>query len=130
MLRSLFGSNNEVIQIGKDDARKIMENIGYGPLKRSTYILESKRNDMIRKGTPRCSKSSFVLICWMDFNLVIAGEPVHKGKCLMVSTIIDDLVDEGGWEVVFGTSMLEIAKICVDGNSSLFFVNTDGVGDP
>jgi hypothetical protein len=48
----------------------------------------------------------------------------------MVGTIIDDLVDERGWEVVFGTSMVEIVKVCADVNSSLFFVNGDGVGDP
>jgi hypothetical protein len=48
----------------------------------------------------------------------------------MAGTIIDDLVDERGCEVVFGTIMVEIAKVCADANSSLFFVNGDGVGDP
>jgi hypothetical protein len=48
----------------------------------------------------------------------------------MVDTIIDNLVDERGWEVVFGTSMVEITKVCADTNSALFFVNRDGVGDP
>jgi hypothetical protein len=42
MLSTLFGSSSEVIQISKDDERKIMENIGHGPLKCSTCILESK----------------------------------------------------------------------------------------
>jgi hypothetical protein len=41
----------------------------------------------------------------------------------MVGTIIDNLVDERGWEVFFGTSVVEIMKVCVDTNSSLFFVN-------
>jgi hypothetical protein len=79
MLSSLFGSSSEVIQIRKDDVRKIMENIGHGPLKRSTCILESKRHDTIRKGTPRGSKSGFILICWMDLDLIVAREPIHKG---------------------------------------------------
>jgi hypothetical protein len=48
----------------------------------------------------------------------------------MVDTVIDYLVDERGWKVVFGTSMVEIAKVFVDANSSLFLVNKDGVGDP
>jgi hypothetical protein len=30
----------------------------------------------------------------------------------MVGTIINDLVDEWGWEVVFGTSMVEIESLC------------------
>jgi hypothetical protein len=48
----------------------------------------------------------------------------------MVGAIIDDLVEERGWEVVFGTSVVEIMKVCVDRNSSLFFGNGDGVGNP
>jgi hypothetical protein len=85
---------------------------------------------VIRKGTLRSSKSGFVLICWVDLNLIIAREPIHKGKCFMAGTIIDYLINERGWEVVFGTSVFEIMKVCADVNGSLFFVNQDGVGDP
>jgi hypothetical protein len=63
MLISLPGSSSEVIQISEDDVRKIMENISHSRLKHSTYILESKRYDMIRKSTPQGSESSFILIC-------------------------------------------------------------------
>ena len=79
MLSSFIGSSGEVIQISKDDARKIMENIDHGPLERSTCILESKRYDAIGKGTPWGSKSGFILICWMDLDLIVAGEPNHEG---------------------------------------------------
>jgi hypothetical protein len=48
----------------------------------------------------------------------------------MACTVIDNLVDERCWEVVFGTSMIEIMKVSADVNSALFFVNRDGVGDP
>jgi hypothetical protein len=66
----------------------------------------------------------------MDLDLIVSGEPIHEGQGLMASTIIDNLVDERGWEVVFGTSMVEIMKVSADANSALFFVNRDGVGDP
>ena len=66
----------------------------------------------------------------MDLDLIVVKEPIQKGQCLMVDTIIDDLVDERGWKVVFGTSMVEIAKVCANMNNALFFVNGDGVGDP
>jgi hypothetical protein len=130
MLSSLFGSSSEVIQIDKDAVRNIMENVGHGPLECSTYVLESKRHEVIGKGTPQGSKSSFILICWMDLDFIVAGEPIHKGQFLMVSTIIDNLVDERGWKVVFGTSMVEIAKVSENVSSSLFLVNKDKVGDP
>jgi hypothetical protein len=63
MLISLFGSSSEVIQISKDDARKIMEKISHGPLECNTHVLESKIHDTIIKGTPRGSKRGFILIC-------------------------------------------------------------------
>jgi hypothetical protein len=53
-----------------------------------------------------------------------------KDKASWPSTIIDNLVDEGCWKIVFGTSVIEIAKIRTDMDSALFFVNGDGVGDP
>ena len=62
--------------------------------------------------------------------MIVAGEPIHEGKCLVVGTIIDYLVNERGWEVIFGTSMVEIVKVCANTNSALFFVNRDRVGDP
>jgi hypothetical protein len=80
--------------------------------------------------TPRGSKSGFILICWTDLDFIVAEEPIHKGQSLVVGTVIDYLVDKRGWEVVFGTSIVEIMKVCADVNSSLFFVNGDGVGDP
>jgi hypothetical protein len=66
----------------------------------------------------------------MDLDLIVAGEPIHEGQCLVVGTVIDNLVDERGWKVVFGTSMVEIVKVGADVNSALFFVNGDGVGNP
>jgi hypothetical protein len=129
MLGSLFGLISEVVQIRKDDASKIMKNVGHGPLECSTGFFEPKGNDAIRKDTPMGCKIGFVLIGWVDLNLIVSEEPIHKRQCLMVSTIIDYLVNERGWEVVFGTSMVEFMKFCADTNSSLFFFNGDGVGD-
>jgi hypothetical protein len=137
MLSSLLGSSSEIIQISEDDVKKIMENVIHGPLKCSTYVLESKRHDMISKGTPWGSKSGFILIYWMDLDLIVDGEPIHEGKSLihegksLVSgTVIDNLVDERGWKVVLGTRMVQITKVNADTNSALFFVNRDGVGNP
>ena len=48
----------------------------------------------------------------------------------MVNIVIDNLVDERCWEIVFGTSMINIAKVGADANSALFFVNGDRVGNP
>jgi hypothetical protein len=66
----------------------------------------------------------------MNMNLIVARETIYKGQGFVASTIINNLVDEGHWEVVFGTCMIEITKVSVDTNNALFFVDRDGVGDP
>jgi len=71
-----------------------------------------------------------MLICWMDLDFIIAEEPIHEGQYLVTDTVIDNLVDERGWKVVFGTSMVEIMKVGADTNNAIFFVNKDGVGNP
>jgi hypothetical protein len=130
MMNLFLRSSSEVIQVSEDDASKIMENISHGLLECRTCVFYSKMHDTIRKSTSWGSKSSFILICWMDLDFIVVGEPIHEGQGLVVIRIIDNLVDERGWEVVFGTSMFEIAKVGVDENSALLFVNRDGVGDP
>jgi hypothetical protein len=72
----------------------------------------------------------FVLISWVNLNLVVAKEIIYEGYSLMAGTIIDNLVDDGRWKVIFGIGVTEIAKVCTDTNGALFFVNRDGIGDP
>jgi hypothetical protein len=66
----------------------------------------------------------------MDLDFIVAREPIHEGECLVASIVIDNLVDERNWKVVFGTNMVEIMKVGADMNNTLFFVNGDGVGNP
>jgi hypothetical protein len=58
----------------------------------------------------------------------------EKTRCcvsgVVASTIIDDLIDEGCWEVVFGTCIVEIAKVGANADRSLFFVDGYRVGNP
>jgi hypothetical protein len=66
----------------------------------------------------------------VDLNLVIARESVHEVESLVASAVIDDLIDEGHWKVVFGACIIEIAKVCADADSELFFVDRYRVGNP
>ena len=51
-----------------------------------------------------------MLISWVDLNLVIARESVPKGESLMVGAVVDNLIDERRWKVVFWTCVIEIVK--------------------
>jgi hypothetical protein len=62
--------------------------------------------------------------------LVIARESIHEGESLVADTIINDLIDEGCWEVVFRKCVVEIAKFGADANRALFFVDGYRVGNP
>ena len=62
--------------------------------------------------------------------MIIARESIHKGESFMAGTVVDNLIDERHWKVVFGTCMIEIAKFCANMDSALFFVNGYRVGNP
>jgi hypothetical protein len=66
----------------------------------------------------------------MNLNLVVVRETIHEGQGFVAGTIINNLVDEGNWEVFFGIDMIEIMKFSANVNSALLFVDRDGVGDP
>ena len=48
----------------------------------------------------------------------------------MAGAVVNNLIDEGRWEVVFGTCVIAIMKFNADVNSTLFVVVKDEVGDP
>ena len=59
---------------------------------------------------PGGCERSLVLVFFLDLNLVISKKSIHEGKGLMSSTCIDNLIDEGCGEFVFGTCPIEIAE--------------------
>ena len=130
MLSLFLGSSSEVIQVSEDDASEIMENVSHGSLECHTHVLESKRHNTLRKSTQWGCECCFILIRWMDLDLVVSRETIHEGQRLVTGAIIDNLIDKECGKVVFGISVIDVTKIRTDTNSALFFVNRDGVGDP
>ena len=50
---------------------------------------------------------------------------VHEGKGLMSGASIDDMINEGCGEVVFGTCPIKIMEICANANGTLFFYSRE-----
>jgi hypothetical protein len=48
----------------------------------------------------------------------------------MAGAVIDNLIDKMRWEIVFWTSVVEIAKVRANANGALFFVDGYKVGNP
>jgi hypothetical protein len=107
-----------------------MEDVCHGTLEGGAGIFEAEGHDTICKRAPWGYECGFVLIGWVDLNLVVAREAIHKGESLMASTIVDNLINERRWEVVFWTSVIEIAKVRANADGALFLVDGYRVGNP
>ena len=70
------------------------------------------------------------MIFFLDLDLVIFEKLIHEGKDLMSGTCIDNLIDEGCWEVVFGTCSIEIMEVCENMDGTLFFIHENMIRNP
>ena len=62
--------------------------------------------------------------------MIIPGETIHQREDFTSGAIIDNLIDEGGRKVVFGTSFVNIPIINTYTNGALFLVDRDKIGNP
>ena len=86
----------------------IMERIRHSMLKSGSNVLETEREFPIGKITPRTNKRSLMLILENNVDLIIPRETIHEREYFTASVVIDNLIDEGGRKVVFGTSFVDI----------------------
>ena len=70
------------------------------------------------------------MVLFLDLDLVVAGKSIHEGEGLMSGACIDDLVDERGGEVVFGTCPIKITEVCANVNGTLFFIHENMIRNP
>ena len=82
---------------------KVAKTVCHGALEGGSNIFHPKGHDSICECAPRGCECSLVMILFLDMDLVISGKAIHEGKDLMSGARINNLIDEGCWEVVFGT---------------------------
>ena len=99
---------------------EIVEAVRHGVLEGRSSIFEAKGHDSVGECAPWGCECRLVMIFFMDLDLVVSEKSVDEGEGLMSSTCIDDLVDEWGGEVVFGTCPIKIMKVCENANGTLF----------
>lgn len=130
MILTMFGFHRKVIQIWLHDMFNVVESIEHGSLESGTNIFKTKRQFSISKSTPRTDERSFLLIFWENFNLIVSGETIHKGKNFTTGTIINDLVDKSGRVIVLRTCLIKIPIINTNLDSTSFLSNGHGIGNP
>ena len=104
-----------------------METICHGTLEGGSRIFEAKGHDLIRECAPWGCECSLIMIFFLDMDLVISRKFVHEGKDLMSSACIDNLIDEGCWEVVFRTCPIHIMEVFTEVNGTLFFIHMERI---
>ena len=122
MLCVVLRSRDEVVETNQHDVNEIAEVVRHGVLGGGSNIFEAKGHDSVGKCAPWGHEYHFVTVFFLDLDLILFGKTVHDGEGLMSGTCIDDLVDEHGGEVVFGTCPIKIMEVCanVNGNPFLF----------
>ena len=82
---------------------EVAETVCHGALESGSNNFQAKGNDLVHKCAPWGCECRFIMVFFLDLDLVISGKSIHEGKDLMSNTCINNLIDEGCWEVVFGT---------------------------
>ena len=102
----------------------------HGALEGVSIIFQAKGHDSICECASQGCECSLITIFFPDLDLVISEKFIHEGKVLMSGACIDDLIDKGCWEVVFGTWPIEITEVCVDADGTLFFIHRNEIRNP
>ena len=71
-----------------------------------------------------------MLVLGSNVYLIIARETIHEREDFTSDTIINNLIDEGGRKVVFGTSFINIPIINAYVDCALFLVDRENIGNP
>jgi len=74
-------------------------------------IFQSERDFLIRKCAPGTKECGFMLMCWENVGMIIAGESIHKLKYIKIETIISNLFDECGGIIVLRTRIINVLQI-------------------
>ena len=102
---------------------EIVEAVCHGTLEGGSSIFEAKGHESIGECAPWGCECFFVMVFFLDLDLVVAEKSIHEGEGLMFGACIDDLVDERCREVVFRTCPIEVMEDCANMNGTLFFIH-------
>jgi hypothetical protein len=112
--------SGKIVQIWLNDVLDIMESIRHSVLKSDASVLETGREFLIGKSAPTTNKISLMLILRNNVDLIIPRETIHQREDFTSGVIVDNMIDEGGRKVVFGTRFVDIPIINAYTNCALF----------
>ena len=73
---------------------EIAKAVCHGTLEGGSSIFQAKGHDLVGECAPWGCEFRFVMVFFLDLDLVVSGKTIHEGKGLMYGACVDDLVDE------------------------------------
>ena len=123
MIGPFLGVGSEIVKISFHELSNIMESVTHHPLESRSNIFKGKGHFLIGEGAPRANKSGLMLIFWLDLDLIVAEESIHKGEDFISRTIIQDLINERRRIIVLGIGLVQISKISTDTNLAILLIH-------
>ena len=108
----------------------VVEQSDHGALIRCPNILQSKRHDLVAKGTPLSNKGCLLHIFGSHLNLILTGETIHKGEDLMLCGVVNQKVDMRQREIILGARPVQIPVIDTHPDFTIFLRHWNHVGNP
>ena len=106
MAPPLARMGRKIIQIWLDKIIDVVEGKVHYLLKGCSEIFQTEWHFLVHEGTPRTNKSRFMLVFWLDLDLIISEKSIHKRKYFATRTRINDLIYKGSGVVVLGTHFI------------------------
>jgi len=70
-----------------------------------------------------------LLVLWVNFDLIVPWEAIHKRHSLKATCIVNHDVSDGQWELVFKACCIAITIVNTDPNFSILFKNGDNISN-
>ena len=115
----MFKLSKKVIQITLNNLSNIMKDIAHGPLKICSRIIKTKRKFVVRKCATRKNKCSLMLIGWFNNDLILTKKTIHKGKILASDVVVNNMVSEKCWIIIFWTCSVQVLVVDIDADGTL-----------
>ena len=109
---------------------EVTEAVCHGALEGGSSVSHAKGHDLICECAPWGCECHFIMVLFLDLDLVISRKTIHEVKGLMSGACIDDLIDDRYGEVVFGTCPIEVTEVCANMNGTLFLIHGNRIRNP
>ena len=106
MVPQLTRMGRQIIQVWLDNILDIVKGKNHCSMEGSSDIFQTEGHFLVRKVPLRIDEGHFMLVFWLNLNLIILKKIIHKRKDFTTRTSINNLVDEWCGVVILQTCLV------------------------